>query len=92
MQVYEVFYYSQKAVVHPTAPLFDQELQTLKPQCARALKRIFILCDYDRDGALNDAELNDFQVYFSVMCYAEIFISTYCQTCYLQGFNSEGDS
>ncbi|KAL8155412.1 hypothetical protein AgCh_000700 [Apium graveolens] len=62
IQVYEVFYCTQKAVVHPTAPLFDQELQTLKPQCSRALKRIFILCDYDRDGALNDAELNDFQL------------------------------
>ncbi|KAK1356390.1 hypothetical protein POM88_049646 [Heracleum sosnowskyi] len=62
IQVHEVFYYSQKAVVHPTAPLFDQELQTLKPRGTRALKRIFILCDYDRDGALNDAELNDFQV------------------------------
>jgi Ras family protein T1 len=26
------------------------------------LKRIFILCDHDRDGALSEAELNDFQV------------------------------
>ncbi|KAE9448163.1 hypothetical protein C3L33_19936, partial [Rhododendron williamsianum] len=39
-----------------------QEAQTLKPQCLRALKQIFILCDHDRDGALSDAELNDFQV------------------------------
>ncbi|CAN4108729.1 unnamed protein product [Withania somnifera] len=39
-----------------------QEAQTLKPRCVRALKRIFILCDLDRDGALSDAELNDFQV------------------------------
>nr|XP_043631970.1 mitochondrial Rho GTPase 1-like [Erigeron canadensis] len=62
IQIPEVFYYSQKAVLHPTAPLFDQELQTLKPRCVRALKRIFILCDNDRDGALSDAELNDFQV------------------------------
>lgn len=61
-QVAEVFYYAQKAVLHPTAPLFDQETQTLKPRCVRALKRIFILCDHDRDGALSDAELNDFQV------------------------------
>lgn len=60
----EVFYYAQKAVLHPTAPLFDQETQTLKPRCVRALKRIFILCDHDRDGALSDAELNDFQVPF----------------------------
>ncbi|CAL5330258.1 unnamed protein product [Camellia sinensis] len=62
IQIREVFYYAQKAVLHPTAPLFDQEAQTLKPRCVRALKRIFILCDQDRDGALNDAELNDFQV------------------------------
>ncbi|XP_024381368.1 mitochondrial Rho GTPase 1 isoform X2 [Physcomitrium patens] len=52
----------QKAVLHPTAPLFDQETRTLKPRCVRALKRIFMLCDRDKDGALNDAELNDFQV------------------------------
>jgi len=29
----------------------------------RALKRIFILCDNDKDGALSDVELNDFQVF-----------------------------
>jgi Ras family protein T1 len=62
VQVPEVFYYAQKAVLHPTSPLFDQENQTLKPRCVRALKRIFILCDHDMDGALNDAELNEFQV------------------------------
>ncbi|KAL6139241.1 hypothetical protein ACLB2K_064518 [Fragaria x ananassa] len=62
IQIPEVFYYAQKAVLHPTAPLFDQETQTLKDQCVRALKRIFILCDHDRDGALSDPELNDFQV------------------------------
>ncbi|WRX23340.1 Small GTPase - like 10 [Theobroma cacao] len=61
IQIPEVFYYAQKAVLHPTGPLFDQESQTLKPRCVRALKRIFILCDHDRDGALSDAELNDFQ-------------------------------
>lgn len=65
LQIPEVFYYSQKAVLHPTAPLFDQERQTLKSRCVRALKRIFILCDHDRDGALSDAELNDFQVSIS---------------------------
>lgn len=67
LQVAEVFYYAQKAILHPTAPLFDQETQTLKPRCVRALKRIFILCDHDRDGTLNDAELNDFQVFFAVL-------------------------
>ncbi|XP_061971538.1 mitochondrial Rho GTPase 2-like isoform X3 [Populus nigra] len=62
MQVPDVFYYAQKAVLHPTAPLFDQDTQALQPRCIRALRRIFILCDSDMDGALNDAELNDFQV------------------------------
>ncbi|XP_059625862.1 mitochondrial Rho GTPase 1 [Cornus florida] len=62
VQVPEVFYYAQKAVLHPTAPLFDKDSQSLTPRCMRALKRIFILCDQDMDGALNDAELNDFQV------------------------------
>ncbi|KAJ0955455.1 putative small GTPase, EF-hand domain, EF-hand domain pair [Helianthus annuus] len=62
VQVPEVFYYAQKAVLHPTAPLFDQESQTLKPRCIRALKRIFILCDHDMDSALNDKELNEFQI------------------------------
>lgn len=69
LQVGEVFYYAQKAVLHPTAPLFDQETQTLRPRCVRALKRIFILCDHDRDGALSDAELNDFQVPSSFLQY-----------------------
>ncbi|XP_020254542.1 mitochondrial Rho GTPase 1-like [Asparagus officinalis] len=62
IQVPEVFYYAQKAVLHPTAPLFDKETQSLKPRCISALKRIFILCDTNRDGALSDSELNDFQV------------------------------
>ncbi|XP_057966569.1 mitochondrial Rho GTPase 1-like isoform X2 [Malania oleifera] len=61
IQVPDVFYYAQKAVLHPTAPLFDQETQTLQPRCMRALKRIFILCDHDMDGALSDEELNEFQ-------------------------------
>ena len=59
-----MFYYAQKAVLHPTTPLFDQEKQSLKPRCTRALKRIFMLCDHDMDGALSDAELNEFQVSF----------------------------
>eukprot|EP00245_Coleochaete_scutata_P005491 TRINITY_DN19096_c0_g1_i1.p1 TRINITY_DN19096_c0_g1~~TRINITY_DN19096_c0_g1_i1.p1 ORF type:complete len:636 (+),score=107.37 TRINITY_DN19096_c0_g1_i1:163-2070(+) len=62
-QVLEVFYYAQKAVLHPTAPLFDQETGSLMPKCAHALKRIFNLCDQDKDGTLNDNELNTFQVH-----------------------------
>ncbi|CAM8968570.1 unnamed protein product [Rhodiola kirilowii] len=61
IQVPDVFFYAQKAVLHPTAPIFDQETQSLKPRCVRALKRIFSLCDHDGDGTLNDSELNEFQ-------------------------------
>lgn len=60
--VSEVFYYAIRAVFHPTAPLFDPSTQTLKPRCVSALKRIFMLCDVDRDDALDDTELNSFQV------------------------------
>lgn len=57
----EVFYFAQKAVLHPTAPLYDVDMHALKPAAAAALRRIFKLCDKDRDGGLNDKELNDFQ-------------------------------
>jgi mitochondrial Rho GTPase 1 len=33
----------------------------LKPACAAALRRIFKLCDTNRDGILDASELNDFQ-------------------------------
>ena len=71
-------------MLHPSAPLFDQETQTLKPRCVRALKRIFILCDHDMDDALNDEELNEFQVAAShflfsdtVSSYIIIFLPVY---------------
>ncbi|KAE9611490.1 hypothetical protein Lal_00011837 [Lupinus albus] len=61
-QVPEVFYFAQKAVLHPVGPLFDYERHTFTDRCLRALRRIFVLCDHDMDGALNDEELNEFQV------------------------------
>ncbi|BDA51482.1 mitochondrial Rho GTPase 2 [Coccomyxa sp. Obi] len=64
--VSEVFYYAVKAVVHPVAPLFDVHAHNgagaLRPLCIKALMRIFSMCDADKDGTLNDAELNKFQV------------------------------
>eukprot|EP00126_Sphaerothecum_destruens_P008364 Sdes_comp20184_c0_seq1m13447 len=57
----EVFYYSQKSVSHPTAPLYDPSLRELKPPCVEALKRIFRLSDKDKDYVLNDDELYAFQ-------------------------------
>ncbi|CAK6964161.1 mitochondrial Rho GTPase 2 [Scomber scombrus] len=57
----ELFYYAQKAVLHPTAPLYDPEDKQLKPLCVRALSRIFYISDQDNDRILSDAELNCFQ-------------------------------
>ncbi|CAI5463661.1 unnamed protein product [Closterium sp. Yama58-4] len=62
VQVAEVFFFAQRAVLHPTGPLFDRQTQALRPACVRALMRIFMLCDVDGDGVLSDTELNAFQV------------------------------
>ncbi|RSH95470.1 ERMES complex Ca(2+)-binding regulatory GTPase gem1 [Saitozyma podzolica] len=61
LNVSEVFYFAQKAVLHPTAPLYDSREHTLKPKCLEALKRIFKISDVDKDGLLNAHELNQFQ-------------------------------
>jgi hypothetical protein len=37
-----------QSVVHPMAPLYDPEQTQLKPLAARALRRIFYLCDKDK--------------------------------------------
>ncbi|EDV19136.1 uncharacterized protein TRIADDRAFT_34083 [Trichoplax adhaerens] len=60
----ELFYYAQKAVLHPTAPLYASQQKQLTESCRKALTRVFKVCDMDNDGALNDAELFDFQKYF----------------------------
>ncbi|KAK1805173.1 hypothetical protein P4O66_019521 [Electrophorus voltai] len=57
----ELFYYAQKAVLHPTGPLYCPEEKEMKPSCIKALTRIFKISDLDNDGILNDNELNFFQ-------------------------------
>uniref|UniRef100_A0A7M4E091 Ras homolog family member T1 n=1 Tax=Crocodylus porosus TaxID=8502 RepID=A0A7M4E091_CROPO len=57
----ELFYYAQKAVLHPTGPLYCPEEKEMKPACIKALTRIFRISDQDNDGTLSDAELNFFQ-------------------------------
>ena len=44
---------------------FINALQVLKPACIAALRRIFKLCDTNKDGILDPTELNEFQVGFS---------------------------
>ena len=57
----EMFYYAQKAVIHPTAPIYSGDEKELSADCRRALTRIFKIVDMDGDGKLSDAELNTFQ-------------------------------
>ncbi|KAF7502809.1 ERMES complex Ca(2+)-binding regulatory GTPase gem1 [Endocarpon pusillum] len=59
--VNEAFFLCQKAVTHPIAPLFDSKESVLKPAAISALQRVFYLCDKDKDGFLNDKEMEDFQ-------------------------------
>ncbi|USP79438.1 mitochondrial rho gtpase 1 [Curvularia clavata] len=58
----EVFFLCQKAVTHPIAPLYDSKENMLKPAAVSALRRIFHLCDTDKDGYWNDQEIHDFQI------------------------------
>lgn len=62
LNVSEVFYFAQKAVLHPTAPLYDSREHSLKPACIAALRRIFQLCDLDKNSYLDDEEIDLFQV------------------------------
>ncbi|GAA6063707.1 hypothetical protein JCM10212_004434 [Sporobolomyces blumeae] len=61
LNISEVFFFAQNAVLHPTAPLYDTREHVLKPSCVSALSRIFRLIDTDKDGLLSADELNDFQ-------------------------------
>jgi Ras family protein T1 len=61
MNVNEVFYFAQHAVVYPVAPLLDTQTHTLTPAFQTALSRVFRVFDVDRDGLLSNVELNNFQ-------------------------------
>lgn len=61
INVAEVFFFASKAVLHPTTPLYDVTEQRLKPLAKQALARIFQLSDKNKDGVMDDNELNLFQ-------------------------------
>lgn len=71
----ELFYYAQKAVLHPTGPLYLAEEKELTPACKKALVRIFKICDADNDGLLNNYELNNFQVRDNLTIFSFYFLS-----------------
>lgn len=59
--VNQAFYLCQRAITYPITPLFDARRGDLKPLTIGALQRIFLLCDSDQDGFLNDDEMNYLQ-------------------------------
>ncbi|GAB0495973.1 hypothetical protein MMPV_007283 [Pyropia vietnamensis] len=59
--VWEVFLFALRAVLHPTGPLYNVSSLNLQPAARMALTRIFHLCDVDGDGYMDDKELNAFQ-------------------------------
>lgn len=59
--VWEVFLFALRAVLHPTGPLYNVSSHDLKPAARSALTRIFHVCDLDSDGYMDDKELNAFQ-------------------------------
>ncbi len=62
IQIIDVIYCAQRAVLFPIAPLFDHLEKKLKWDYERALLRIFRICDKNMDNYLDDNELCDFQV------------------------------
>ncbi|OUM61760.1 hypothetical protein PIROE2DRAFT_69566 [Piromyces sp. E2] len=63
INISEVIYFAQKAILYPTAPIYDSQINALKPACVQALSRIFKLCDLEGDGILTDEEIMKFQKY-----------------------------
>lgn len=59
--VSEMFYYAQKAVLYPTAPLYSPADENLLPKCLSALRRVFHICDSNADGYISDDDLKLFQ-------------------------------
>eukprot|EP00049_Salpingoeca_infusionum_P028033 m.35795 g.35795 ORF g.35795 m.35795 type:complete len:629 (-) comp9923_c0_seq1:153-2039(-) len=57
----DVFFYAQKAVLFPIKPVYDMTTRSLTPAFMKALRRVFVLCDEDKDNLLNDRELYNFQ-------------------------------
>jgi len=57
----EMFYFAQKAVLHPSLPLWNYQEKDLTELCKKALTMIFKICDLDNDGVMSDEELGRFQ-------------------------------
>ncbi|RHN64833.1 putative EF-hand domain pair, mitochondrial Rho GTPase [Medicago truncatula] len=93
LKVLDVFSFAQKSVLYPLEPLYFRNSNTLKPRFARALKRIFILSDRNRDSSLNNAEFNDFQAKYFIGPVPQSAIQLlvkYLRKKYPEGVNEHG--
>jgi len=61
--VENLFFLAQHSVMYPVPPLFDVKARKLTAAFDAAITRVFRFFDRDGDGALSDAELNNFQEY-----------------------------
>ena len=57
MNLIDIVFCAQRAVLYPISPLIDSIEKKLKPEYERALLRIFRICDKNFDGYLDDDEL-----------------------------------
>ena len=60
MNLIDIVYCAQRAVLYPVSPLYDSVSKRLKPQFERALLLIFRISDRNMDGYLDDSELVEF--------------------------------
>ena len=56
-----MFYYAQKAVLHPTGPLYIPEEKELTNKCKNALSRIFRVSSNVAQGSSNLFECFEFE-------------------------------
>ncbi|GAM21020.1 hypothetical protein SAMD00019534_041950 [Acytostelium subglobosum LB1] len=59
--IHELLDTAQSLVLFPEETLYNRQENSLTPLCERALRRIFLICDLDNDGSLNDREINYLQ-------------------------------
>jgi Ras family protein T1 len=62
-KVHDVFHYAQLSAVYPVTQLYDRAVPALKPGTVDAFTRIFVICDTNKDGLLDDEELRAFNKY-----------------------------
>eukprot|EP01086_Lenisia_limosa_P018116 TRINITY_DN9721_c0_g1_i1.p1 TRINITY_DN9721_c0_g1~~TRINITY_DN9721_c0_g1_i1.p1 ORF type:complete len:563 (-),score=108.30 TRINITY_DN9721_c0_g1_i1:4-1590(-) len=61
LNVSELFYFAQRSVLYPSAPLYNSTTHELSAECVEALRRIFLLSLTHPSGVMSEADLVLFQ-------------------------------